>query len=481
MSLWLTLPVWLFFGLTCPQLIYPQVNTFNSNFTLSAEQVQQASLSQEIKNNVEVAINFERSNWANGSVSTDPFYTLPGNVTANFSSLKPGTLLKVEGLTNTSLYSIAPTLALSRILFTTETFNGSTVPASAFVLWPFSPNLQPGTSKTQTVVWAHGTSGSFGECAPSHLRNLWYQYFSPFPLALAGYAVVAPDYQGLGVDYTVTDAGEITPLRSPWNAPAPIANDLFYAQEAALQAFPSQLSAEFVIMGHSQGGGVAWAAAERQAAQPVPGYLGTVSGSPAANYSRVIDTLGASIPQAALLAWSAQSIFPDFELSQVLTPLGIGRLELLAELGGCQSTRGTLLGVDVDELIQGNWSENAYIRRFFELTAAGGKPVAGPMLVIQGTADPLIPEATVTQTVNETCAAHPESSLEYLVVGGTTHTPTLCATQKQWLGWISDRFAGVPVEAGCQSTVMQPYLPIEHYQREANFFLEWETQAYEVA
>lgn len=478
---WMILPVWLIPDLAYTQLIYPQSNTFKSNFSLNAEQIQLANLSQEFKNNVEVAVNYERSNWATGSVSSDPFYKLPDNITAKFSSLKPGTLLKVEHLTNTSLYTIAPTLALSRILFTTETFNSSTIPASAFILWPFSPNLQPGTSKTQTVVWAHGTSGTFGDCAPSHIRNLWYQYSGPFPLALAGYAVVAPDFQGLGVDYTVTHAGETEFLRNPWIAQAPMANDLFYAQQAALQAFPSQLSSDFVIMGHSSGGGVAWAAAERQAVKPVSGYLGTVAGSPAADYSKVIDSLGMKIPQAGLVAWSTQSIFPEFELSEVLTPLGLSRFELLAALGGCQSTRGALLGVDIDELLQDNWSENPYIRRFFELTGAGGKQVAGPLMVIQGTADPLIPEVTVTQTVNETCEAYPLSPLKYLVVNGTTHVPTLFATQKQWLRWISDRFAGVPVDGGCQSMVMQPSLPIEHYQKETNYFLEWETQAYEVA
>ncbi|KAJ4415199.1 hypothetical protein N0V82_007500 [Gnomoniopsis sp. IMI 355080] len=297
----------------------------------------------------------------------------------------------------------------------------------------------------------------------------------PFLLRWPGYAVVAPDFQGLGIDHTITDSGETTFLRSPWVAHVPIANDMFHAQRAALQAFPSQLSDEFVVMGHSQGGGVAWAAAERQAVRPVPGYLGTISGSPASNYSSVIDYFGLEIVQAALIAWSAQSIFPEFELSEVLTPLGMSRLALLAEVNGCQMTRGTLLGVDIDELILDDWAENFYIRQFLELTGAGGKPVAGPMIVIQSTTDPLIPEVTVTQTVNETCMRHPESLIDYLVVNGTAHVPTLSATQKHWLGWISDRFAGVPVEDGCRGIVLQPYLPTEHYQYDNNYFLERET------
>lgn len=475
---------WLILPIAC-QLISSQSNTFNSNFTLSADQIQRSNLSQTLINNVEVAINFERSNWATGSVASDPFYTLPSNVTANFSSLAPGTLLKVERFTNTSLYTLAPTLALSRILFTTETFNGSVVPASAYILWPFSPNLQPGTTRVQTVVWAHGTSGSFGECAPSHIRNLWYQYSTPYSLALAGYAVVAPDYQGLGINYTVTPSGETIPLRSPWLGAAPVANDVFYAQQAALQAFPALISPEFVAMGHSQGGGIAWAAAERQASRPVDGYLGAVVGSPGANTTKsieIIAALGAPFYQAPLVALAAQSVFPEFDLADVVTELGIARLGLLEELGGCASTTLELLGgSEFDQIMKPGWTSNAYMLKYLELTGAGGGAIAGPMLVVTGTADQFVPEFTVAQTVNDTCSNHAESALEYLVVNGTTHVPTLYATQKQWLGWIADRFAGVPVAAGCQNTVLQPYLPIEQYQSELSYYLELATQPYEVA
>lgn len=474
-------------------LIEPQTNTFNSSFKLSAEQITKANLSSDFANNIEVALNYERSNWAFGSIAEDSFYTVPENFT---SSTPPGTLLKVEPLTNTTLYTLAPNLALSRILFTTETHNKTVVPASAYILWPFSPNLQPGSNKARTVVFAHGASGEFGDCTPSHMRTLLYQFQAPYALALAGFAVVAPDYQGLGINYTLDfdnetgQQGARKPLHHPLVGSPSLANDLFYAHEAALQAFPSRLSDEFVIMGHSEGGGAAWAAAERQVTEPVSGYLGTISGSPAANFSAVVEfalSLGATeVPGANLLAWAVQSMFPDFRLSEVLTPLGVARLELQAEIAGCQAVTTALLqgdGTAQPPLLRDDWYDNFYLQSYLKTSSVGGRSVAGPVLVIQGTADQSIPEVVTTATVNATCSAHPDSVLEYLLVNGTTHVPTLFATQRDWLGWINARFDGVPTagSGGCQTSVKEPFWPIDHYQPETNWYLELALHAYQTA
>jgi hypothetical protein len=77
---------------------------------------------------------------------------------------------------------------------------GKVVPASAYVQWPYTPRIDPVTGKYAVVVWGHGRSGAFATCAPSHIRDLCYQYAAPFVLALQGYVVVAPDYAGLGVN-----------------------------------------------------------------------------------------------------------------------------------------------------------------------------------------------------------------------------------------------------------------------------------------
>jgi hypothetical protein len=219
--------------------IFPQCNTFNSTFSLSSDLLNQAGLDSTTANNVDVAIRFEQTNWATGSVHSDSFYTVP----PNSADKPPGSILKVEDYTNTTLYTLPPNVALSRILFQSETFNGSATPASAYVLWPWMPRIDPKTGKYAVVGWGHGTSGVYGECAPSHIRNLWYQYSAPYILALQGYVVVAPDYAGLGIDISL--AG--TQIRHPYLNNVAAANDLFHAVQAAHRAFPDELSSRFVL------------------------------------------------------------------------------------------------------------------------------------------------------------------------------------------------------------------------------------------
>ena len=261
------------------QSLTVQNNSFASNYRLTSEQKSQANITDVTANNIEVGLNFERSNWANGSVADEPFYRVPRNA----SGTVPGSLLKVQMNANTSSYTIPPNTALSRILYQSRSLNGSAVPNSAYILWPYSPRVE--ADGNPIVGWAHGTSGGFGDCAPSHIRNLWYQFSAPHTLALQGYVVVAPDYVGLGVDHDAND----NYIRHPYFANPAAANDLIYAVQAAQTAFPG-LSKRFVTMGHSQGGGAAWAVAQRQTTEPVEGYLGTIAGSPVTSVSALVQS-----------------------------------------------------------------------------------------------------------------------------------------------------------------------------------------------
>lgn len=179
---------------------------------------------------VTAALTFERLSYSNGSVENEDIYRAP----SNSSNLPAGSLLKLEVYTNTSLYTLPPQTALSRILYQTRNFNGTLVPASAFILWPYAPRTQPDCTY-QVVAWAHGTTGIFPECAPSHSKSLTYQFTAPYPLVLQGYVVVAPDYAGLGPSRTA--GGD--PIIHQLYASQAAADDLFYAVEAARSAFPS--------------------------------------------------------------------------------------------------------------------------------------------------------------------------------------------------------------------------------------------------
>lgn len=434
-----------------------QTDVWNSNFSLTAAQITAANLTATQAHNYEVALNFERTNYADGpgGVASDPFYQVPASFDPQ-NPPPPGTILKLEAFTDTTNYTIPPSLTLSRFLYTTETLNGTSIPASAYILWPYTPRRFPwlqscsGNSSTvfPVVGFAHGTSGQTSQCAPSHMRNLYDEFHEPFPIALRGYAVVAPDYAGLGVNDIV----------SPYFILPAQADDLYHAIAAAQSAFPDSLSKEFVIMGQSQGGGVAWAAAQRQVERPVAGYLGTVAASPFTNVLADIkaDNLIQNEIRVIGIAQGLDSVLPSFQLSDWLTPTAIARRMLLRATGGCAVAASTLSNDGVI-LLQPDWNETAAARWYSNVTTnGGGKPFAPPMLVIQGDQDANANVAVTAASVNFTCSMYPKSSLHYIQYTNITHVPVLYAGQHVWLDWIDDRFTGVRLPPRCVQEVLSP-------------------------
>lgn len=222
-------------------------------------------------------------------------------------------------------------------------------------------------SKICVVAWAHGTSGLFGDCAPSHKKNLHEGFSTPFPLALQGYVTVAPDYAGLGV-YTTADGQEIVHqyIASPSHA-----NDVIYAVQAAQSAF-SQLSSQFVVMGHSQGGGAAWGVAQRQALKPVEGYLGSIAISPVTNVLKLslndnplIQLMGAA------MTLGIKSVYADFQPKDVFTEVGWEKFQMYKKLGaGISVMIQLLVGLPVT---RDDWRSNEFVQKYVSMTFNGGK------------------------------------------------------------------------------------------------------------
>lgn len=426
--------------------------------------------------NIEIALNFERSNWANGSVGADPFYRPPSNA----SSAPAGSLLRLQLFTNTSAYTLPPNTALSRFLYRTETLNGTLIPASAYILWPYTPRVE--ADGYPVIGWAHGTSGGYGDCAPSHIRNLWYQFTAPYTLALQGYVVVAPDYAGLGVDHD----SKGNPIRHPYMANPSHANDLFFSIQAAQSAFET-LSKRFVIMGHSQGGGAAWGAAQRQISRPVDGYLGAIAGSPVTNFYDVLQLAGVRDGPVGgpygqigmLIAHALQDVFPSFSMSTILTAAGIRLYSLISETQGCNSA--VFESFNAPGLLKPAWYDSLDVRKYYNLTSNGGQPIGDPMLVIQGEADLAVLPQVTNYAVNTTCAYYPNSKLQYLTYPGVTHVPVMYASQLTWLNWIADRFAGKEVLEGCNIASVPSARDYGEYQVQHNWFIGFATSAYEVA
>lgn len=474
-----------------PLLLLSTADASASPFRLSDSQIAAANLTGPAVDAINAAVQFERSNWATGSVRSDPFYTALGG--RDTSAAPPGAVLEVEPFTNTSRYTVAPALAMSRIAYQSRALDGSPVPVSAFVLWPYHPRFG---AKAPLVAWGHGTSGVFAECAPSHVRNLWTQFSAPYALALAGFAVVGTDYAGLGV---AVDGRRRRSITHQYLASPAAGNDLLYAAKAAYAAFPRALTEDFVAMGHSQGGGAAWAAAQQQLEANVPGYLGAIAVAPVTNAVELARREPKFRMGLLMTARSIVSILRSVSVSSILTPAGISLLNLVEDVQGCNSVwtaaLGAIMGPDPQgSLVRDDFVQSDVAGRFANLSGAGGKDFAEPLLVLQGTADEAIPESLTAEYVNRTCQEFPRRQLHYVKARAMGHDSILYATQQIWLDWLSDRFAegrrlrakdrqgrGRGSECSVRDIGANAPRPLDQYQKGLTYILKYSTEEYLVA
>ncbi|KAJ4989215.1 hypothetical protein SVAN01_05294 [Stagonosporopsis vannaccii] len=401
----------------------------------------------------------EASNWVSRNVTFDPFYSTPANITG----AKPGDLLRWEDLSqdvvNTNFTPPAG-MSISRFLYMTEDIDRKPIPASAFVLLPYS---KPDCNKPfNTAVWTHGTAGRIRNCAPSNHKDLYYEWQGPYALATAGYAVIAPDYAGQGSDI---------PQGFMYEAGYLHAADVAYGLIAARKVIGGLLSEEWIVVGHSEGGMTAWRTNERLA---MPGqddllkagkFLGAVANSPAL---RPLDLIPESVRRAAggpigdavsvFFLQSLALLFPDqIRVEDYVTDTVLGRLALMDQ--GCLLVGRTLFSnlTKVELFKDMSWLEHpAVVDWQKRYNGAGPHALAAPMLVVQGVTDPLTYANNTEWDFNQTCNAFPKSKATLTLYPDTDHNVAAQNTQFDYLRWIKDRFDGIEVPEGCAIKTAQP-------------------------
>ncbi|KAJ1323283.1 hypothetical protein MN608_11430 [Microdochium nivale] len=412
----------------------------------------------------------ERKLWATPNFLHDRFYDTPTNATG----AKPGDLLRWEDIStermSTNFTGIPGGLSLSRMLYMTEDISRKPIPASAYILLPYSLEIfgDLSAARLRTLAWAHGTVGHSRQCAPSNNQNLAYGWKAPIFYANSGYAVIATDYAGLGTQI---------PGGFQYEGGYLHAADVAYSVIAARKVIGHLLTDEWALVGHSEGGLTAWRTNERLAMPDqdellkAGTFLGAVSVAPALRPSELLmklfDIAGDGPIAAPVPVWvmkSIQGLYPELQIKDWLTPEAQELMPLLDQ--SCLSAGLALYSKLTSKQVFSNttWLDSPAFRDWeIRVNGAGPHPLAAPMLVVQGLDDQITYTEECTRDFKRTCDAYPDSSAELLLVPQLGHDPALYATQPYYLAYIQRLFAGTSQQRRCSIRTLKPMT--KHFQQ----------------
>jgi pimeloyl-ACP methyl ester carboxylesterase len=355
------------------------------------------------------------------------FYSVPSPLPHG----EPGSVIRSERIEGAPLDTTA-----WRVLYHSRDLNDGDIPVSAVIIVPDGPAPQDGRT---VVAWGHPTTGAAAHCAPSLAMDP-FQLIEGMHLFLdAGYAVVATDYPGLGVE------GDSSYLLG-----VPESNGVLDSVRAARQIEDVHAGARVVLWGHSQGGQAALFAAQRaRTYAPDLHVVGVAVAAPAADLR---DLLTANLTQLAGVTLTSYAVpayekayaerYPASQIDGILTERGaevtptLSSLCLLTQADRIHALATPLIGsyVTSDPSTTEPW------KTMLAENSAGGAPIDVPIFVGQGLADELVSPHATERFVTKLCDA--DESVDFHRFDGTDHAWAAYASLPALTAWLGELEAG---------------------------------------
>ena len=327
-----------------------------------------------------------------------------------------------------------------RILYGTARTNGTIVPASALVLVPETSTTQP----RDMIAWAHGTTGIVAGCAPSLFEEPFHGMPALPEAIAAGWAVVAPDYVGLG-----------TPGGHAYLVGEEAANAVADALRAARAIQGVSLSTRYLTWGHSQGGNTAlWMGMRGAALAPELSQLGVAALAPVSDLKGLMrenrnSPSGKIVSAYAIRAYGAA--YPDIYVASYYKPWKKLLLDDIA--GRCVGDTRSLFSVAETYLLPGDVFtrdplEGPLGERLAQNSPSGTFSV--PVLLTQGTIDELVLPSVQDGYVKARCGQG--ALIDYRRIDDRDHMSLVLEQEpltEMLMQWSRDRFDGKPAVAGC--------------------------------
>jgi Secretory lipase len=353
------------------------------------------------------------------------FYDVPDPLPAG----KPGDLIRSEPFEE---YDLPPGISAVRILYHSRSATGEDVAATGVVLFP--EDEKPPTGGWPVISWAHGFSGVARQCAPSLQRNVGHGPLLSMYVNL-GYAVVGTDYTGLGTRFRNASSDEISN-----------ATDVIYSVPAAHAAVP-QLGSRWIAVGEAEGGQAAVAVSELENEIRDTGYLGSVAVTGLSDMNDFYEKLatGSSRSRFLFLAYGIKTVYPQFEVKDVLTQKG---LQLYQQIDQSCADPGIAKELSAADIVKPGWQSNKFVEDYFRRNKLGEKRAFRPLLILSGESDLGIPIATTAQIVARMCKQ--KDQIQFQRYPELDSARVMGESASEQITWIHARFTGGPVSSNCR-------------------------------
>jgi pimeloyl-ACP methyl ester carboxylesterase len=364
----------------------------------------------------------------------------------------PGALVSVQNIEKSLTVSGAS--AIRKIRYKMAAVNGGLTEANALI---FVPKSAPPAAGWPVIVWAHGTTGVADACAPSQNFEKLGDPQVISDLLATDSVVIAPDYEGL-------DAPGVHPYYSRSSHAQAVLSAL--RASSTLSDIPQ--SGVWAVMGHSQGGNVALAAAEL-AGELGGAYrlVGVAAYAPGSNFQLVSDTAFAAIDSfsragdiqsaaqilflinynGAFVAHGVQAQIPSFDPAplfglkmQALLPLALTDTDCTQFANALASDLRTFLQAGNSILsypgVRRDWYLDPAAARQLAANSVGLVKITSPVLVVQGSRDFEVPAQATDALVASMRASG--NAISYNLIAGASHNDVINLYRAQGIAFIKN-------------------------------------------
>ncbi|MDP8920529.1 MAG: alpha/beta fold hydrolase [Pseudomonadota bacterium] len=343
---------------------------------------------------------------------------------------------------------------------TMPSIRGSETAATSLL---FVPEGQPPAGGWPTVAWAHGTTTPGQKtCAPSLTPELdggltrdGFKSDYAFQIGQfldAGYAVVAPDFEGLG---------PVADVPYPYYSASSLARSLLAGVLAARQA-ELALSNRVAVVGHSDGGHAVLGVEAHIGEAPQLELVGTVASVPYTSIAATADHFGEAARTADAKATGDQALMMH-QFQGALMTVG-----LTAQSSGFDPA--TIMGPDLARLLpefrslcsvnaigvidkavkakgaafaglKADWASNPVMQAFLAANDPAVTPgfmLHRPTLIVQGNADTFVLEPLTTAFAERLRTAG--APVTYKVYPGDDHFSIIRSANPDVLAFLRQRF-----------------------------------------